>query len=184
MNLTAARRRSTNRWIVLGVSALLATACASSDDDPVTADRKHATATPAPSTTPHPVTDAATSTSATAAPAGDGSADSATHSTETRYGGPASAYKSTTFAIPFALDVPGWLPSEPTIEQQNFVTWETIDGRLKVRFLVPINVYRPGDMATTPPPDDFLGTSSGRVRMAASSPMSRTRPWAGAPPRS
>src|SRR6266540_2648517 len=39
---------------------------------------------------------------------------------------------------------------------QTFVTWEAADGGLKVRFLVPVNVYPPGCTGTTPPPQDYL----------------------------
>ena len=68
----------------------------------------------------------------------------------------ASTYASTTFAVSFDVALPGWLPATPYAEEPNFVTWEAADIGLKVRVLVPVNVYPPGGTGTTPPPQDYL----------------------------
>ena len=49
------------------------------------------------------------------------------------------------------------LPAEPTTDTANFVTWESATQDYPaVRFLVPVNVYVPGDTEPTPPPADYL----------------------------
>ena len=68
----------------------------------------------------------------------------------------ASSYASTSFAVPFSVALPVWLPPTPHAEQPNFVTWEAADIGLNVRFLVPVDVYPPGSTGTTPPPQDYL----------------------------
>lgn len=70
--------------------------------------------------------------------------------------GAASNYASATFTLPFDVALPGWLPPAPHAEEPNFVTWEAADIGLKVRVLVPVNVYPPGGTGTTPLPHDYL----------------------------
>lgn len=68
-----------------------------------------------------------------------------------------STYLTKAFVVPLAVTVPGWLPAAASTDAPNFVTWET--GSFEnpaVRFLVPVNVYRPGDTSTSPPPADYL----------------------------
>jgi hypothetical protein len=53
--------------------------------------------------------------------------------------------------------VPDLFPTEATTDTANFVTWETgTEGDPAVRFLVPVNVYVPGETEATPPPADYL----------------------------
>jgi hypothetical protein len=67
-----------------------------------------------------------------------------------------ATFHSETFSVPFDVDVPAWLPAEPSVEETRFVTWESTSEDRKVRVLLPISVYRPGDTYTTPPPVDYL----------------------------
>jgi hypothetical protein len=67
-----------------------------------------------------------------------------------------ATFHSDTFAVPFDVEVPGWLPAEPSVEEAQFVTWESTSEDRKVRLLLPVSVYRPGDAAPTPPPADYL----------------------------
>jgi hypothetical protein len=78
--------------------------------------------------------------------------------------GAGSTYASTTFAVPFDVAVPAWLPSAPYAEEPNFVAWQANadDIGLKVRFLVPVNVYPPGGTGPTPPPQDYLAYLRGQ----------------------
>lgn len=68
---------------------------------------------------------------------------------------PARTYVSTSFVIPFDVTPPPWLTGRPHIEEPNFVTWEAPDLPA-VRFLVPVNVYRPGETTPTDVPEDYL----------------------------
>jgi hypothetical protein len=71
---------------------------------------------------------------------------------------PTSAtYASARFVRPFDATVPAWLPTKPSVETANFVTWETTHpDEPAVRFLVPVKVYLPGEAIASPPPKDFL----------------------------
>jgi hypothetical protein len=63
-----------------------------------------------------------------------------------------ATYSSRTFDVPFAVQVPAWLPAEPSEEGPHFVTWESTSDDRKVRMLLPVSVYRPGEGAPTAPP--------------------------------
>jgi hypothetical protein len=66
-------------------------------------------------------------------------------------------YSTTAFVVPFDVTVPDWLPAEVTTDAANFVTWDTqVGDDPAVRFLVPVDIYRPGDAAPTSPPEDQL----------------------------
>lgn len=66
-------------------------------------------------------------------------------------------YSTTAFVVPFDVTVPEWLPADVAADESSFVTWapESLEEPA-VRFLVPVNVYRPGDSDATPPPEDYL----------------------------
>ena len=70
--------------------------------------------------------------------------------------GTTSSYTSSSFVLPFSVTLPAWLPSEPSAEEPNFVTWEAPAVDRAVRFIVPVNVYPPGGTGTTPVPDDYV----------------------------
>jgi hypothetical protein len=68
-----------------------------------------------------------------------------------------STYVTRAFSEPFEVTAPALLPTEPSIDEPNFVTWEsTASDGPAVRFLVPVNVFPPGSTVTTPPPADYL----------------------------
>lgn len=92
---------------------------------------------------------------------------SSTTDTPSRSAAPAVTYTSTSFLVPFEVDVPAWLPSIPTIDSSNFVTWEASDQIVKVRMLLPVSVYRPGDFAPTAVPTDYLGYLLGQQGQGA-----------------
>ena len=60
------------------------------------------------------------------------------------------------FNLPFDVTVPGWLDATPSVEQPNFVTWQSPTVDRAVRFLIPVNVYPPGGTGPTSPPPDYL----------------------------
>ena len=67
------------------------------------------------------------------------------------------SYSTQAFIMPFDVMVPDLLPTEATTDTATFVSWETgTQGAPAVRFLLPVNVYVPGDTEASPPPDDYL----------------------------
>lgn len=67
------------------------------------------------------------------------------------------SYSTQAFILPFDVIVPDLFPTEATTDTANFVTWETgTEGDPAVRFLVPVDVYVPGETEATPPPADYL----------------------------
>lgn len=83
--------------------------------------------------------------------------DDEADSTTTTAAAEGATYRTSAFILPFEVTVPDFLPAEATTDDANFVTWDpgTIEEPA-VRFLVPVNVYAPGDTDTTPPPADYL----------------------------
>jgi hypothetical protein len=68
-----------------------------------------------------------------------------------------ASYSTEAFVLPFDVTVPAMFPAEATTDTANFVTWETAsEDDPAVRFLVPVNVYVPGDTEPTQPPADYL----------------------------
>jgi len=67
------------------------------------------------------------------------------------------SYSTQAFIVPFDVMVPDLFPTEATTDSANFVTWETgNEADPAVRFLVPVDVYVPGETEATPPPADYL----------------------------
>lgn len=67
------------------------------------------------------------------------------------------SYSTKAFVLPFDVTVPELLPAEATTDTANFVTWDSAtEAEPAVRFLVPVNVYVPGETEATPPPADYL----------------------------
>jgi hypothetical protein len=68
-----------------------------------------------------------------------------------------ASYSTEAFVLPFDVTVPAMFPTEATTDTANFVTWETAsEDDPAVRFLVPVNVFVPGDTEPTQPPADYL----------------------------
>ena len=89
-------------------------------------------------------------------------------------------YASTTFLVPFDVTPPGWLGARPHIEQPNFVTWEPPELPA-VRFLVPVNVYQPGDKEASDPPTEYLAYLLGQTSHGAHFTDQATRTIGGLP---
>jgi hypothetical protein len=71
---------------------------------------------------------------------------------------PASqTYASKAFVVPFTVTVDASLKSPPHLDSRNLLFWDAANGSdSKVRFLVPVNLYRPGSPAPEAPPKDYL----------------------------
>ena len=66
-------------------------------------------------------------------------------------------YASKAFVVPFTVTVDASLQAPPHLDSRNLLFWDAADGSdRKVRFLVPVNLYRPGSPAPEAPPKDYL----------------------------
>ena len=66
-------------------------------------------------------------------------------------------YASKAFVVPLAVTVGTSLKSPPNPDSRNLLSWDAADGpNNKVRFLVPVNLYRPGSLTPEAPPKDYL----------------------------
>jgi hypothetical protein len=81
-------------------------------------------------------------------------------------------YASKTFVVPLAVTVGASLKSPPNPDSRNLLSWDAADGSSsKVRFLVPVNLYRPGSVNPEAPPKDYLTylqglTSQGALKLS------------------
>jgi hypothetical protein len=71
-------------------------------------------------------------------------------------------YASKAFAVPLTITVPAsFFKAQPNSDTSTFLTWFTgsieNEGRFhRVRFLLPVALYRPGQTAPEKPPKDYL----------------------------
>jgi len=70
--------------------------------------------------------------------------------------GSQATYASSNFAVPFEVTLPSWVAPEPSVEESNFVTWESPSDERAIRFLAPVSVYPPGSTSMAPVPDDYV----------------------------
>ena len=145
--------------VALVVAAVLVVGCGS--DGRTTPSTQVASSETA--TTQSATTAPATKGPATTAPATTATPQPATGEQAKAEGGSRRAYASTVFTAPFDIDVPPWLAVTPDIEHPNFVTWLATDTDEAVRFLIPVDVFRPGDTVATPLPHDFVSYLLGQA---------------------
>jgi hypothetical protein len=71
-------------------------------------------------------------------------------------------YASKAFVVPLTITVDASLKSPPNPDSRNLLSWDAAEGSSnKVRFLVPVNLYRPGNSAPEAPPKDYLAYLQG-----------------------
>ena len=71
-------------------------------------------------------------------------------------------YASKAFVVPLTVTVDASLKSPPNPDSRNLLSWDAAhDSSGKVRFLVPVNLYRPGSSAPEAPPRDYLAYLQG-----------------------
>jgi hypothetical protein len=81
-------------------------------------------------------------------------------------------YASKAFVVPLTVTVGTSLKSPPNPDSRNLLAWDAADGSSgKVRFLVPVNLYRPGSVFPEAPPKDYLTylhglTSQGIIKLS------------------
>jgi len=77
-------------------------------------------------------------------------------------------YTSVSFAVPLTLAVDPLLNPVPTLDTPNLLTWDAAaSANDKVRFLLPVEVYRPGSSTPEPPPADYLAYLQGQTDSGA-----------------
>jgi hypothetical protein len=70
----------------------------------------------------------------------------------------AVTYSTQQFAVPFSVTPdPDVVQTSPAADTEGLVSFDSVDGTRKVRFLAPTNTYSPGSSATMDPPADFIG---------------------------
>jgi hypothetical protein len=66
-------------------------------------------------------------------------------------------YSSKAFALPLTVTVDPVLASSPSRDSRNLLSWDAVASPdNKVRFLVPVELYRPGKSTPEAPPKDYL----------------------------
>jgi len=71
-------------------------------------------------------------------------------------------YASKAFVVPLTVTVDASLKSPPNPDSRNLLSWDAAhDSSGKVRFLVPVNLYRPGSSTPEAPPRDYLAYLQG-----------------------
>src|SRR5215470_6739502 len=74
-------------------------------------------------------------------------------------------YASKAFVVPLTVTVDASLKSPPDPASRNLLSWDAArDSSAKVRFLVPVNLYRPGSSAPEALPRDYLAYLQGFTR--------------------
>jgi hypothetical protein len=79
-------------------------------------------------------------------------------------------YASKAFAVPLTITVPAsYFKAQPNADTSTFLTWHTgsteLEGRFhRVRFLLPVALYRPGQTTPETPPKDYLAYLRGLSR--------------------
>jgi hypothetical protein len=81
-------------------------------------------------------------------------------------------YASKAFAVPLTITVPASFKAQPNSDTKTFLTWYTgsteNEGTFhRVRFLLPVALYRPGQTAPETPPKDYLTYLRGLSRHGA-----------------
>src|SRR5215204_7301252 len=99
---------------------------------------------------------------ALAAVSGCGDGGDATTSTPTTSTTPTASaggqtYSSKAFVVPLTVTVDATLKSPPNPDSHNLLSWDaTASEDHKIRFLVPVKLYRPGSSTPEAPPKNYL----------------------------
>jgi hypothetical protein len=66
-------------------------------------------------------------------------------------------YASKAFVLPLTMTVDPALKTPPSLDSRNLLSWDAAASNdNKVRFLVPVELYRPGSSKPEAPPRDYL----------------------------
>jgi hypothetical protein len=74
-------------------------------------------------------------------------------------------YSSKALVVPLTVTVDAELKSPPNPDSPNLLSWDAAaSGDNKVRFLVPVELYRPGSSTPVAPPKDYLTYLQGQTK--------------------
>jgi hypothetical protein len=78
-------------------------------------------------------------------------------------------YSSKAFTMPLTVTVDAGLKSPPNPDSANLLSWDAAasDATNAVRFLVPVELYRPGSSTPVAPPKDYLTYLQGQAKDGA-----------------
>jgi hypothetical protein len=78
----------------------------------------------------------------------------------------AQTYSSKAFVVPLTVTVDAELKSPPNPDSPNLLSWDAASSEdNKIRFLVPVELYRPGKLAPEKPPRDYLTYLKGLTKV-------------------
>jgi hypothetical protein len=99
---------------------------------------------------------------------GDASTSTPTTSTTAAASAGGQTYSSKAFVLPLTVTVDAGLKSPPNPDSPNLLSWDaTASEDNKVRFLVPVELYRPGSSTPDAPPKDYLTYLQGQTKDGA-----------------
>jgi hypothetical protein len=102
---------------------------------------------------------------------GNGATTSAPTTTSAILGSSAATqtYASKAFVVPLTVTVDAGLKSPPNPDSPNLLSWDAAasDATNAVRFLVPVELYRPGSSTPVAPPKDYLTYLQGQTKDSA-----------------
>jgi len=74
-------------------------------------------------------------------------------------------YSSKAFVVPLTVTVDATLKSPPNPDSHNLLSWDaTASEDHKIRFLVPVKLYRPGSSTPEAPPKNYLKYLQGQTK--------------------
>jgi hypothetical protein len=77
-------------------------------------------------------------------------------------------YSSKALVVPLTVTVDAGLKSPPNPDSPNLLSWDAAaSDENKVRFLVPVELYRPGSSTPVAPPKDYLTYLQGQAKDGA-----------------
>jgi hypothetical protein len=87
---------------------------------------------------------------------GDGSSTPTTSATAMSSPG-GQTYATKAFVLPLTVTVDPAIKTSPSLDSRNLVSWDAVaSDDNKVRFLIPVELYRPGSSKPEAPPEDYL----------------------------
>jgi hypothetical protein len=99
---------------------------------------------------------------------GDATDSKPTTSTTSTPSASSQTYSSKAFVLPLTVTVDAVLKSPPNPDSRNLLSWDAVASDInRVRFLVPVVVYRPGNSSPEKPPKDYLTYIQGFTKVRA-----------------
>jgi hypothetical protein len=96
---------------------------------------------------------------------GDRTSSPSTTATTLAASAGSQAYSSKAFVVPLTVTVDAGLKSPPNPDSPNLLSWDAAsDATNAVRFLVPVELYRPGSSTPEAPPKDYLTYLQGQTK--------------------